>query len=169
MFMRVWGCKVAGCARLPCTSGKALTPQGHPGPTICLHHNPRPPSKPPHAAWCCTNTIAPKLTTRCLVPPRYDKSICMYEFDKLDKPKEAMQRIRKCHSAAIVSMAFDHYNNTIITGSIDGSMKVWSMEGRCAGVRGKGIGRAIGSLEAYMCALVASQGGTACKGTAAPA
>ena len=62
---------------------------------------------------------------------RYDKSICVYEFDKLDKPKEAMQRIRKCHTAAIVSMAYDHSNNCILTGAIDGSMKVWSMEGRC--------------------------------------
>lgn len=64
----------------------------------------------------------------------FDKNICMYEFDKLDKPKEAFQRIRKCHTAAIVSMGYDSYNNCILTGAIDGSMKVWSMEGRC--VRG---------------------------------
>ena len=61
---------------------------------------------------------------------RYDKRICIYEFDKLDKPKEAVQRISRCHAAAIVSMAYDHTNNCILTGSIDGSMKVWSMEGR---------------------------------------
>ncbi|KAJ9523676.1 hypothetical protein QJQ45_020098 [Haematococcus lacustris] len=60
----------------------------------------------------------------------FDKAICIYEFDKLDKPKEAFQRIRKCHTAAIVSMAYDHQNNCILSGSIDGSMKVWSMEGR---------------------------------------
>ncbi|KAL6755154.1 WD40-repeat-containing domain protein, partial [Haematococcus lacustris] len=59
----------------------------------------------------------------------FDKAICIYEFDKLDKPKEAFQRIRKCHTAAIVSMAYDHQNNCILSGSIDGSMKVWSMEG----------------------------------------
>lgn len=56
--------------------------------------------------------------------------MCMYEYDKLDKPKEAFQRVRKCHTAAIVSMAYDTYTNSILTGSIDGSMKVWSMEGR---------------------------------------
>eukprot|EP00798_Chlamydomonas_sp_ICE-L_P013183 gene13183-30648_t len=60
----------------------------------------------------------------------YDRSICIYEFDKLDKPKEALQRVRKCHTAAIVSMAYDTSNNCILTGSIDGSMKVWSIEGR---------------------------------------
>ncbi|KAF5833397.1 WD40-repeat-containing domain protein, partial [Dunaliella salina] len=60
----------------------------------------------------------------------YDKSICIYEFDKLEKPREAVQRIRKCHTAAIVSMAYDSSNNCILTGAIDGSMKVWSMEGR---------------------------------------
>ncbi len=61
---------------------------------------------------------------------RYDKCVCMYEYDKLDKPKEAFQRLRKCHTAAIVSMAYDTSTNSILTGSIDGSMKVWSMEGR---------------------------------------
>lgn len=61
---------------------------------------------------------------------RYDKCVCMYEYDKLDKPKEAFQRLRKCHTAAIVSMAYDDSTNSILTGSIDGSMKVWSMEGR---------------------------------------
>lgn len=55
----------------------------------------------------------------------------MYDIDKLDKPKEAFHRIKKCHTAAIVSMAYDAYNNCLLTGSIDGSMKVWSMEGRC--------------------------------------
>jgi len=60
----------------------------------------------------------------------FDKNICIYEFDKLDKPKEAFQRIRKCHTAAIVSMAYDTSSNSILTGSIDGGMKVWSMEGR---------------------------------------
>lgn len=43
---------------------------------------------------------------------------------------QAFQHLRKCHSAAIVSMAYDHTTNTILTGSIDGSMKVWSVEGR---------------------------------------
>ena len=61
---------------------------------------------------------------------RFDKSLCFYEFDKLDKPKEAFHRIRKCHTSAIVSMAYDHKSNTVLTGSIDGSMKVWSVEGR---------------------------------------
>lgn len=142
---------------------------------------------------------------------RFDKAICIYEFDKLDKPREAFQRMvcacapawphclaalghahhapprlssgrcreqhtchggacaavdrhsshtqmrvlppssthgehaimthtlrrhlvpraqRKCHTAAIVSMAYDHTANCILSGSIDGSMKVWSMEGR---------------------------------------
>ena len=61
---------------------------------------------------------------------RFDRSLCIYEFDKLDKPREAFQRIRKCHTSAIVSMAYDASTNTVLTGSIDGSMKVWSVEGR---------------------------------------
>lgn len=64
------------------------------------------------------------------VPYSFDNCLCIYEFDKLDKPREAFQRIRKCHSAAIVSMAYDTSTNCILTGSIDGSMKVWSIEGR---------------------------------------
>ncbi len=65
-----------------------------------------------------------------LLDARFDKSLCIYEFDKLDKPREAFQRIRKCHTSAISSMAYDTSTNTILTGSIDGSMKVWSVEGR---------------------------------------
>ncbi|GAX81669.1 hypothetical protein CEUSTIGMA_g9097.t1 [Chlamydomonas eustigma] len=65
-----------------------------------------------------------------LITGGYDKSLCIYEFDKLDKPREAFQRIRKCHTSAICSMAYDTSTNTILTGSIDGSMKVWSVEGR---------------------------------------
>lgn len=70
------------------------------------------------------------LSLCCLLIFRFDKSLCFYEFDKLDKPKEAFHRIRKCHTSAIVSMAYDHKSNTVLTGSIDGSMKVWSVEGR---------------------------------------
>jgi len=65
-----------------------------------------------------------------LITGGFDNCLCTYEFDKLDKPREAFQRIRRCHNAAIVSMSYDTSTNTILTGSIDGSMKVWSTEGR---------------------------------------
>ncbi|EFJ43514.1 hypothetical protein VOLCADRAFT_119046 [Volvox carteri f. nagariensis] len=82
--------------------------------------------------FCHTDVVSCMIITETgkIVTGGYDKCMCMFEYDKLDKPKEAFQRVKKCHTAAIVSMAYDTYTNSILTGSIDGSMKVWSMEGR---------------------------------------
>lgn len=72
----------------------------------------------------CTKQPATIQPAHCARTCSFDKAICIYEFDKLDKPREAFQRMRKCHTAAIVSMAYDHTANCILSGSIDGSMKV---------------------------------------------
>lgn len=89
-----------------------------------------PPLKGPD--YCHTDVVKTCIITDTgkIITGGFDKCICIYEYEKLDKPKEAFQRIAKCHNAAIVSMAYDNYNNVILTGAVDGSMKVWSMEGR---------------------------------------
>ncbi|KAK3240375.1 hypothetical protein CYMTET_49778 [Cymbomonas tetramitiformis] len=60
----------------------------------------------------------------------YDKCICMYESEK---PKN-FTKYEKCHEGAICSVAFDTDNNWLITGSYDGTVKIWSQEGRCLDV-----------------------------------
>lgn len=61
----------------------------------------------------------------------YDKAICMYDSER---PKDSYQRFENCHEGAICSVAFDTDNNWLITGSYDGSVKIWSQEGRCLDV-----------------------------------
>lgn len=65
-----------------------------------------------------------------LHPCRYDRCICMYDIDKLDKPKEAFKRVRDCARAGITSLTLDAKNNVLLCGSLDGAMRVWSLEGR---------------------------------------
>jgi WD40 repeat protein len=43
-------------------------------------------------------------------------------------------KFEKCHNGAICSLAYDSDNNWIITGSYDGTVKIWSQEGRCLDV-----------------------------------
>jgi len=62
---------------------------------------------------------------------RFDRCICMYDTDKLDKPKEAFKRVRDCGKAGFTSLAFDPHNNVLLAGSLDGVLRVWSVEGRC--------------------------------------
>jgi WD40 repeat protein len=63
--------------------------------------------------------------------PRYDRCICSFDVDKLDKPKESFKRVRDCARAGITSLALDQHNNVLLCGSLDGALRVWSMEGRC--------------------------------------
>mmetsp|Transcript_348 Transcript_348/g.594 ORF Transcript_348/g.594 Transcript_348/m.594 type:complete len:555 (+) Transcript_348:210-1874(+) len=61
----------------------------------------------------------------------YDRAICMYDSER---PKEACVRYDKCHDGAICSVTFDTENNWLVTGSYDGTVKLWSQEGRCLDV-----------------------------------
>jgi WD40 repeat protein len=61
---------------------------------------------------------------------RFDRCICVFDIDKLDKPKEAFKRVKDCGKAGLVSLAFDPHNNVLLAGSLDGMLRVWSVEGR---------------------------------------
>eukprot|EP00898_Chlorokybus_atmophyticus_P000231 jgi/Chlat1/1208/Chrsp115S01669 len=60
----------------------------------------------------------------------YDRSVCIYDSEK-PQAREGWTRLLRCHEGAICSVAFDTDNNWFITGSYDGTVKVWSQEGRC--------------------------------------
>jgi WD40 repeat protein len=64
---------------------------------------------------------------------RFDRCICIIDTDKLDKPREAFKRVKDCGKAGLISLAFDPHNNVLLAGSLDGVLRVWSVEGRCAG------------------------------------
>lgn len=38
--------------------------------------------------------------------------------------------MRECARAGITSMSLDAANNLLLVGSLDGALRVWSMEGR---------------------------------------
>lgn len=59
---------------------------------------------------------------------RYDRTICMYDSER---PKNAITRYEKCHEGAICALTIDTDSNWLVTGSYDGSVKLWSQEGRC--------------------------------------
>ncbi|KAF6254405.1 WD40-repeat-containing domain protein [Scenedesmus sp. NREL 46B-D3] len=61
----------------------------------------------------------------------FDRCICSYDVDKLDKPKEAFKRVKDCARSGLTSLAFDPHNNVLLAGSLDGALRVWSVEGRC--------------------------------------
>jgi hypothetical protein len=69
----------------------------------------------------------------CTALRRFDRCICSYDVDKLDKPKEAFKRVKDCARAGLTSLAFDLHNNVLLAGSLDGALRVWSVEGRWAG------------------------------------
>ena len=57
----------------------------------------------------------------------YDGAIFMYE---VDRPK-AFRRIDTKGGQAMCSAAFDVINGWLLTGAVDGSLAMWSQEGRC--------------------------------------
>lgn len=62
---------------------------------------------------------------------RFDRCICIIDLEKLGKPREALKRIRDSGKAGFCSLALDAHNNVLLTGSLDGALRVWSVEGRC--------------------------------------
>ncbi|GBG74555.1 hypothetical protein CBR_g18966 [Chara braunii] len=70
----------------------------------------------------------------------YDRSICTYESERPkdsnlaiegDRPRVIWSKFKKCHKGAISCLALDTDNNWLISGGLDGTMKIWSHEGRC--------------------------------------
>ncbi|KAK9811558.1 hypothetical protein WJX72_005843 [[Myrmecia] bisecta] len=57
----------------------------------------------------------------------YDKAIFIYE---LDRPRACRRLLDAC-PAGMTSAAIDNINNWLLTTSLDGSLRVWSPEGRC--------------------------------------
>ena len=62
---------------------------------------------------------------------RFDRAICIYDIEKLDKGRECFKRVRDCARAAITSLSFDPRTNVLLAGSLEGALRVWSLEGRC--------------------------------------
>lgn len=83
--------------------------------------------------YCHTDVIKAIVVTSAgkIFSGGFDRCLCMYETDKLEKPEDAFKKIANCHKAGIVSLGYDAYNNCILSGGVDGSVKTWSIEGRC--------------------------------------
>lgn len=98
----------------------------------------------------------------------FDRALCIYDTEKLDKGRDAFRRVRggegvrpaamgagplacaymlrgacarrlqtappqvrDCARAAITSLALDARAGALLAGSLDGCLRVWSLEGRC--------------------------------------
>ncbi|KAI8472624.1 MAG: WD40-repeat-containing domain protein [Monoraphidium minutum] len=61
----------------------------------------------------------------------FDRAICIYDTEKLDKGRECFKRVRDCARAAITSLSLDARANVLLAGSLEGALRVWSLEGRC--------------------------------------
>eukprot|EP00741_Cyanophora_paradoxa_P019100 tig00021122_g18442.t1 len=56
----------------------------------------------------------------------YDGTVCIYDSENPRK----YTTIMRAHDGAISCVAFDNVNNWLITGSFDGSAKIWSQDGK---------------------------------------
>lgn len=81
-----------------------------------------------HAALYATDHA---LCNPCPARPRFDRAICIYDIEKLAKGRECFKRVRDCARAAITSLALDPRTNVLLAGSLEGTLRVWSLEGRC--------------------------------------
>jgi hypothetical protein len=63
--------------------------------------------------------------------PRFDRAICIYSTEKLHKGRECFRRVRDCARGAITSLALDARGGVLLAGSLEGALRVWSLEGRC--------------------------------------
>ncbi len=56
----------------------------------------------------------------------------MYDLNTAEKrPTEGFTRIARAHHAAITSLAYDPASSVVLSGSADGCLALWSVEGRC--------------------------------------
>jgi hypothetical protein len=62
---------------------------------------------------------------------RFDRAICIYDIERLSKGRDCFRRIRDCARAAITSLSLDARGGVLLAGSLEGALRVWSLEGRC--------------------------------------
>ncbi|KAJ7533731.1 hypothetical protein O6H91_13G061400 [Diphasiastrum complanatum] len=58
----------------------------------------------------------------------FDRNICMFNSSN---PGATMRKISKCHEGAICAAAYNIDGKVLLTGSYDGTVKMWSHAGHC--------------------------------------
>lgn len=62
-----------------------------------------------------------------IVTVSYDRAMFIYNEEHL----HSVKKVPQASASRFTSVAWDKANNWLVTGSADGSVKVWSQEGRC--------------------------------------
>jgi WD40 repeat protein len=57
----------------------------------------------------------------------FDRALCVFS---ITKPRETLRKVERAHAHGITAVAHDAVNNWFITGGFDGSVKVWSADGK---------------------------------------